>query len=140
GYAQQNLSSETFTDARSTNWVDNMKGKVPGMTFTSSSSGPMNSTQVVLRGNRSMNANNNGALIVVDGIPINSSTSSSTNSSGYLSAHAPEDCEGGLKDLNPEDSEGVSVLIGAGATAVYGSRDAKGAIMITTQAGKKNQG
>lgn len=140
GYAQQNLSSETFTDARSTNWVDNMKGKVPGMTFTSSSSGPMNSTQVVLRGNRSMNANNNGALIVVDGIPINSSTSSSTNSSGYLSADSPVDFGGGLNDINPEDIESVSVLKGAGATALYGSRAANGAIMITTKSGKKNQG
>src|SRR5690606_17709332 len=139
GYAQQNLSSETFTDARSTNWVDNMKGKVPGMTFTSSSSGPMNSTQVVLRGNRSMNANNNGALIVVDGIPINSSTSSSTNSSGYLSADSPVDFGGGLNDINPEDIESVSVLKGAGATALYGSRAANGAIMVTTKSGKRSQ-
>ena len=54
GYSQQKLSNETFTDARSTNWVDNMKGKVPGMSFTSASSGPMSSTQVVLRGNRSV--------------------------------------------------------------------------------------
>src|SRR5690606_9212982 len=140
GYSQQKLSGETFTDARSNNWVDNMKGKVPGMTFTSSSSGPMNSTQVVLRGNRSMNANNNGALIVVDGIPINSSTSSSTNSSGYLSADSPVDFGGGLNDINTEDIESVSVLKGAGATALYGSRAANGAIMITTKSGKKNQG
>src|SRR5690606_27623716 len=125
---------------RSTNWVDNMKGKVPGMSFTSSSSGPMNSTQVVLRGNRSMNSNKNGALIVVDGIPINSSTSSSTNSSGYLSADSPVDFGGGLNDINPEDIESVSVLKGAGATALYGSRAANGAIMITTKSGKKNQG
>lgn len=140
GYAQQKLDNETFTDARSTNWVDNMKGKVPGMTFTSSNSGPMNSTQVVLRGNRSIDANDNGALIVVDGIPINSSTSSSTGSSGYLSADSPVDFGGGLNDINPEDIESVTVLKGAGATALYGSRAANGAIMITTKSGKKNQG
>lgn len=140
GYAQQKLDNETFTEARSNNWVDNMKGKVPGMTFTSSSSGPMNSTQVVLRGNRSMNANNNGALIVVDGIPINSSSSNSTESSGYLSDDSPVDFGGGMNDINPEDIESVTVLKGAGATALYGSRAANGAIMITTKSGKKNLG
>lgn len=140
GYSQQKLSNETFTDARSNNWVDNMKGKVPGMTFTSSSSGPMNSTQVVLRGNRSVNANANGALIVVDGIPINSGMSSSGEGNGYLSSDAPVDFGNGMSDINPEDIESVTVLKGAGATALYGSRAANGAIMITTKSGKKNQG
>src|SRR5690606_25661154 len=140
GYAQQNLSSETFTDARSTNWVDNMKGKVAGMSFTSSNSGPMNSTQVVLRGNRSIDSNANGALIVVDGIPINSNLNASTGSSGYLSADSPVDFGNGMSDINPEDIESVTVLKGAGATALYGSRAASGAIMITTKSGKKNQG
>lgn len=140
GYSQQKLSSETFTDARSNNWVDNMKGKVPGMTFTSASSGPMNSTQVVLRGNRSVNTNANGALIVVDGIPINSGMSSSGEGNGYLSSDAPVDFGNGMSDINPEDIESVTVLKGAGATALYGSRAANGAIMITTKSGKKNQG
>ncbi len=140
GYSQQKLSGETFTDARSNNWVDNMKGKVPGMTFTSSSSGPMNSTQVVLRGNRSVNTNANGALIVVDGIPINSGMSSSGEGNGYLSSDSPVDFGNGMSDINPEDIESVTVLKGAGATALYGSRAANGAIMITTKSGKKNQG
>ena len=140
GYSQQKLSNETFTDARSNNWVDNMKGKVPGMTFTSASSGPMNSTQVVLRGNRSVNTNANGALIVVDGIPINSGMSSSGEGNGYLSSDSPVDFGNGMSDINPEDIESVTVLKGAGATALYGSRAANGAIMITTKSGKKNQG
>lgn len=140
GYSQQKLSAETFTDARSNNWVDNMKGKVPGMSFTSSSSGPMNSTQVVLRGNRSVNTNANGALIVVDGVPINSSMSSSGEGNGYLSSDSPVDFGNGMSDINPEDIESVTVLKGAGATALYGSRAANGAIMITTKSGKKNQG
>jgi len=140
GYAQQKLSGENFTDARSNNWVDNMKGKVPGMTFTSSNSGPMNSTQVVLRGNRSIDTNANGALIVVDGIPISSGMSSSGESNGYLSTDSPVDFGNGMSDINPEDIESVTVLKGAGATALYGSRAANGAIMITTKSGKKNQG
>lgn len=140
GYAQQKLSGDTFTNARSNNWVDNMKGKVPGMTFTSSNSGPMNSTQVVLRGNRSIDTNANGALIVVDGIPINSGMAASTSSSGYLAADSPVDFGNGMSDINPEDIESVTVLKGAGATALYGSRAANGAIMITTKSGKKNQG
>ncbi len=140
GYSQQKLKGEDFTDARSNNWVDNMKGKVPGMTFTSASSGPMGSTQVVLRGNRSVNTNANGALIVVDGIPINSGMSSSGEGNGYLSSDSPVDFGNGMSDINPEDIESISVLKGAGATALYGSRAANGAIMITTKSGKKNQG
>jgi len=140
GYAQQKIEGDAFTTARSNNWVDNMKGKVAGMSFTSASSGPMNSTQVVLRGNRSINANNNGALIVVDGIPINTGLASSTSSSGYLSADSPVDFGSGLNDINPDDIENVTILKGAGATALYGSRAANGAIMITTKSGKKNQG
>ena len=140
GYSQQKLTNETFTDARSNNWVDNMKGKVPGMSFTSASSGPMGSTQVVLRGNRSVDSNKNGALIVVDGIPINSGMSSSGAGNGYLSTDSPVDFGNGMSDINPEDIESVTVLKGAGATALYGSRAANGAIMITTKSGKKSQG
>ncbi|UYW01006.1 SusC/RagA family TonB-linked outer membrane protein [Flavobacterium agricola] len=140
GYAQQKIEGDEFTTARSNNWVDNMKGKVAGMSFTSASSGPMNSTQVVLRGNRSINANNNGALIVVDGIPINTNMSASTASAGYLSADSPVDFGSGLSDINPDDIENVTILKGAGATALYGSRAANGAIMITTKSGKRNQG
>lgn len=140
GYSQQKLSGETFTDARSNNWVDNMKGKVPGMSFTSASSGPMGSTQIVLRGNRSVDANKNGALIVVDGIPINSGMSTSGTGNGYLAADSPVDFGNGMSDINPEDIESVTVLKGAGATALYGSRAANGAIMITTKSGKRSQG
>lgn len=140
GYAQQKLGAEDFTDARSNNWVDNMKGKVAGLTFTSASSGPMSSTQVVLRGNRSIDANANGALIVVDGIPINSGMVSSGESNGYLSTDSPVDFGNGMSDINPEDIESVTVLKGAGATALYGSRAANGAIMITTKSGKKGTG
>lgn len=140
GYSQQKLNADEFTNARSNNWVDNMKGKVAGMQFTSASSGPMSSTQVVLRGNRSIDPNLNGALIVVDGIPISSNMSSSTNSSGYLSSDSPVDFGNGMSDINPEDIESVTVLKGAGATALYGSRAANGAVMITTKSGKKSQG
>lgn len=140
GYAQQKLGAKDFTDSRSNNWVDNMKGKVAGMSFTSANSGPMSSTQVVLRGNRSIDANANGALIVVDGIPINSGMVSSGSNDGYLAADSPVDFGNGMSDINPEDIESVTVLKGAGATALYGSRAANGAIMITTKSGKKSTG
>ncbi|WP_246034250.1 SusC/RagA family TonB-linked outer membrane protein [Empedobacter tilapiae] len=140
GYSQQKLDGDDFTNARSNNWVDNMKGKVAGMEFISASSGPMNSTKVVLRGNRSVDLGANGALIVVDGIPINSDMSSSGEGNGYLSKDAPVDFGNGMSDINPDDIENVTVLKGAGATALYGSRAANGAIMITTKSGKKNQG
>ena len=85
--------------------------------------------------------NKNGALIVVDGIPINSGMSSSEASKRIpLAADSPVDFGNGMSDINPEDIESVTVLKGAGATALYGSRAANGAIMITTKSGKKSQG
>src|SRR5690606_21727978 len=74
------------------------------------------------------------------GIPINSGMSSSGEGNGYLSSDSPVDFGNGMSDINPEDIESVTVLKGAGATALYGSRAANGAIMITTKSGKKNQG
>jgi TonB-linked SusC/RagA family outer membrane protein len=144
GYATQNISSQQVNDARSNNWVGALSGKVAGLTLISPGSGPLNSTRVTLRGNTSLNPDGNFALIVLDGVPMNSGMTSSGVSSAYgagLGNDAPIDFGNGIADINPDDIESINVLKGASATALYGNRAANGALIITTKSGsRKNNG
>ncbi|MCP9753360.1 SusC/RagA family TonB-linked outer membrane protein [Ferruginibacter sp. HRS2-29] len=143
GYATQTLDSKAMNDARSNNWSDALNGKIAGVNLTSSGSGPVNSTRINLRGDVSLNPNNNSALIVVDGVPVNSdlTTSGVENAYGAGSGNdVPIDFGNGISNINPDDIESVTTLKGPGATALYGSRAANGAVLITTKSGaaKKN--
>lgn len=140
GFSQQTLNSEQLDNTRSNTWSDALKGKVAGMTMTSASSGPMNSTQIKLRGDRSLNTDNNGALVVVDGVVVNSTLWSSGAGDSYIGTDAPVDYGNGIADINPDDIESISVLKGPGAAALYGSRASNGVLMITTKSGKKDKG
>ncbi|GMQ27978.1 SusC/RagA family TonB-linked outer membrane protein [Algoriphagus confluentis] len=140
GYATQKIGSEDLLEARSNNWSDALRGKVAGLNILSAGSGPMNSSQISLRGNNSLNPNGNFALIVVDGVPMNSGLTSSGVSNAYgagSGSDVPVDFGNGIADLNPDDIENITVLKGASATALYGSRAANGALIITTKGGSK---
>ncbi|MBD8491027.1 SusC/RagA family TonB-linked outer membrane protein [Echinicola sp. CAU 1574] len=141
GYATQKVESEQLLDAKSNNWADALVGKVAGLNVLSSGSGPMNSTQISLRGDNSLNPNGNSALIVLDGVPMNSGLTSSGVSNAYGAGSGndvPIDFGNGIADINPDDIENITVLKGASATALYGSRAANGALVITTKSGNKN--
>jgi len=144
GYAVSTISSKQMTDAASSNWVDAMKGKVAGLNITQASSGPLNTARITLRGDQSLDPTKNEALIVVDGIPMVNGRFSSgvTDAYGAGSSGAdkdvPVDFGNGLGDINPDDIESISVLKGAAATALYGSRAGNGALIITTKSGKRN--
>lgn len=141
GYATQNIDSQELLDARSNNWSDALRGKVAGLNVLSAGSGPMNSSQVSLRGNNSLNPNGNFALIVVDGVPMNSGLTSSGVGNAYSAGSGndvPVDFGNGIADINPDDIENITVLKGASATALYGSRAANGALIITTKGGSRN--
>lgn len=148
GYAVSTVKGEDLTEAMPTNWSDALKGKVAGLNLTQPGSGPLNSTRINLRGDRSFDANKNEALIVVDGIPmINSSGKASSGvNDAYgagvsgLDKDIPIDFGNGLSDINPDDIESVTVLKGAAATALYGSRAGNGALIITTKKGTKRAG
>lgn len=145
GFSAQEIGSEDVNDARSNNWSSALSGKVAGLQLLSSGSGPINSTRVTLRGDISLNPNNNNALIVVDGVPMsnrNMSTSGVDNAYGAGSGNdVPIDFGNGIGDINPDDIESITVLKGPGATALYGSRAGNGALLITTKSGsRKNQG
>lgn len=130
GYATQSIESEDITKTPTANFTSNLSGKVAGLSIkTSGNVG--GSVDVTLRGYRSMSGNNQ-VLFVVDGAPMINS-SSAINTSG-LSV----DTGNTISDINPEDIAEVNVLKGAAATALYGSRAANGAIIITTKKGKRS--
>lgn len=142
GYSVTKVGNEDITKAQSNNWLSNLNGRVAGLVMNSANTGPISSMRVTLRGDHSLNYGNNEALFVIDGIPVRSGTTATTSSSSYTNSGAdfPVDYGNGASDLNPEDIATVTVLKGPAATALYGSRAANGAIVITTKSGRKNKG
>lgn len=135
GYATTTVSGESLTQATPNNWTDALSGKVAGLNMVKSGGGPGGSNKIILRGENSLNGDSE-ALIVVDGVVLGGSNrQTGTGSTAYLQSESPVDFGSGLNDINPEDIESVSVLKGPGATALYGSRGANGAIIITTKSG-----
>jgi TonB-linked SusC/RagA family outer membrane protein len=132
-YAAQEVKAEDLTRTRDVNFVNGLSGKVAGLNITQSNT-MGGSTNVVMRGYKSLTGNNQ-ALFVIDGIPI---SNANTNSSGQTQGQGGFDYGSAAADVNPDDIESVNVLKGAAATALYGSRAANGVIMITTKKGKKN--
>lgn len=137
GYATQTVSGDDITATMPTNWSQALQGQVAGLSVISAG-GPLSSTQINLRGNVSMNMDGNGALIVVDGVPLSSPMNNPGGSYGAGgNSEGSVDFGNGFSDLNPDDIESVQVLKGASASALYGARAANGVIMVTTKSGKK---
>ncbi|MCU0339879.1 MAG: SusC/RagA family TonB-linked outer membrane protein [Spirosomaceae bacterium] len=132
-YATQQIATKTFSQARELNVANSLAGRVAGLDIARSSSGLGGSTRVVLRGDRSITGNN-GALIVIDGVPMDNSNFSPGNANGG------RDGGDGLSSVNPDDIESMNVLRGAAATALYGARAANGALIINTKKGAARKG
>ena len=137
GYSTQTVSGDDITATMPTNWSQALQGQVAGLNVVSAG-GPLSSTQINLRGNVSMNMDGNGALIVVDGMPLSSPMNNPGGSYGAGgNSEGSVDYGNGFSDLNPDDIESIQVLKGASASALYGARAANGVIMVTTKSGKK---
>ena len=135
GYAIQEVKGESLVEARETNLANALSGKISGVQVIRSSNGPGGSSKIQLRGANSVTGTNQ-PLIVVDGVPMDNFTGASNNDIDNPSM----DMGNGLSDINPEDIESMSVLKGASAAALYGSRAGNGVILITTKKGKENPG
>lgn len=135
GYAVQEIKGASVVEAREPNMVNALSGKITGLQIVKSSNGPAGSSKIVLRGYSSLTGDNQ-PLIVVDGTPLDNFTGSSNE--GFWAPEA--DLGNGIADINPEDIETLSVLKGASAAALYGSRAGNGVILITTKTGKSNKG
>ncbi len=137
GYNVQQIQAKEINEVKSVNFLDNITAKVAGVTITQGASGVGSTSKIIIRGESSF-ANNN-PLFVVDGIPINNS------SIVPRSVEAPSSFQGidfgnGAMDINPDDIASVSVLKGAAAAALYGSRAANGVILINTKDGSDTEG
>ena len=135
GTAQQQVSGAEISEARETNIVNALSGKVSGVTITNA--GPQGgSSRIVIRGASSISGNNQ-PLFVVDGVPIdNSDVGGATTGRGF----GGFDYGNAAQDLNPNDIASINVLKGPNAAALYGSRAANGAIIITTKTGRNAPG
>lgn len=130
GYAVQELKSKDISEAKETNLVNALAGKVAGVNITNSQ-GDMGSSRIIIRGETSI-AGNNQPLFVVDGIPVDNSQ--------LLGIKGSRDFANAISDINSEDIESLSVLKGPNAAALYGSRAAAGVILIKTKTGKNKKG
>lgn len=130
GYSAQNISAADLTRAQDNNILNDLSGKVAGLRITGSQ-GDLGSSRIVIRGETSI-AGENQPLFVVDGIPVDNSQLNSQN--------VGRDFKNAIADLNPEDIDNITVLKGPNASALYGSRAAHGAIIITTKTGKSQKG
>lgn len=135
GYAMQELKGDALLDSRESNIANALSGKVSGLQVVRSSGSVGGSSKIVLRGANSLTGSNQ-PLVVVDGTPMDNFTGGVDDAWG----NSGTDMGNGLSDINPEDIESMSVLKGASAAALYGSRAGNGVILITTKSGKKNDG
>lgn len=131
GYSAQSVSAEQVGTVPTGNFVNNLSGKVAGLNVTNGTNFG-GSTNVVLRGFKSI-LGDNQALFVVDGVPI---LNNNVNSADQKSGRGGYDYGNAASDINPNNIAEINVLKGAAATALYGSRAQNGAIIITTKKGK----
>ena len=134
GYSATSLDGEEIAEVRTNDIMSGLAGKVAGVQISTTSSDPGASNSVIIRGVSSLNGSNQ-PLYVIDGVPM-------TNSSVYSSdgLNNGYDFGNGANAVNPDDVENMTILKGAAATALYGSRAANGVILITTKSGKKQNG
>lgn len=137
GYAVTELKGDDLLAANTINPVASLQGKVAGVDIKGSDGGLFGGTKIQIRGASTLGTNNQ-PIYVVDGVILNNDISGE-GSVEWGNSNA-NDYGNILKNLNPDDFESVSVLKGAAATALYGSRGLNGAVVITTKGGKAFQG
>ena len=128
GTSQQSISTDALTRTQTPNVIQNMSGKVSGVTIQQSGN-IGGSARIVIRGQGSL-LGNNQPLFIVDGIPISNAGFSTA------SAYGGRDYGNALSDLTADNIASMTVLKGPNAAAIYGSRASNGAVVINTKSGK----
>lgn len=136
-YATQQIKSDDLMKVQDPNLVNGLDGKISGVTITPGAGGAGGASKILLRGNKSIQGNND-PLIVVDGVPMNNSRRSEVDGMNLATTASTEGGDA-LSQINPDDIESINVLKGANAAALYGSRAANGVLMITTKKGKEGK-
>lgn len=136
GYAMTEVGGEELVKTNTVNPVLALQGKAAGVSIGSSDGGLFGNSKIQIRGVSSLNSSNNQPIFVIDGVILDNNTSN--NSPDWASSS--DDYGNILKNLNPDDYESVSVLKGAAATALYGSRGINGVVLIQTKDGSNATG
>jgi TonB-linked SusC/RagA family outer membrane protein len=137
GYSVTEVKGDELTTGKEVNFADELVGKVAGVNVSSISGGPASAVNINIRGAASLSGANQ-PLYVINGVPMNNIDNTeivglSMNSGGQYS-NSPDQGDG-IGNINPDDIETISVLKGAAAAALYGSRAKYGVILITTKSG-----
>jgi TonB-linked SusC/RagA family outer membrane protein len=131
GTSESKVDVQELNDNRTTNVMSSLEGQVAGLNIGTPTAGAGSSTRIRLRGQSGFNGVANSPLIVLNGLPFNQDASSANG-------NASQDFGDALAQINQDDIESMTVLKGAPAAALYGSRASNGAIIITTKSGAKN--
>lgn len=137
GYAVQDVKGDQLNKVITTNVATALSGKIAGVDVSIPATGAGGSTRVIIRGISSIGENNQ-PLYIVDGVPIDN-TGLSNDSSATSKWFDGRDSGDGISSINPNDIESLTVLKGAAAAALYGSRALNGVILITTKKGSKGK-
>ena len=146
GYAVQEVDGEDLSNAQETNIVNTLQGKVAGIQIQGSPSSIGGSSRITIRGSNSF-LGSNQPLFVIDGVPVDNSNFATNSTQRGFGANEdgtrdrdPYDYGNTAQDIDPESIQSMSVLKGAAASALYGTRGANGVILITTKDGSGRQG
>ena len=131
GYAASTVAIDEITKNRTTNVMTSLEGKIAGLNIAPPAAGAGASNRIRLRGQSGYAGGTNSPLIVINGLPMDQGPRSAEGQPGM-------DQGDNLQQINPDDIESMTVLKGATAAALYGSRASNGAIIITTKSGSKN--
>ncbi len=137
GYVVQSLDSKGVTEVKAVNFLDNLTGKLAGVTINQGATGVGSSSKITIRGEASFS--NNNPLFIVDGVPINNNSVFNFTNEAAAGFQAI-DFGNGAMEVNPDDIAAVSVLKGPSAAALYGTRASNGVIVIATKSGKSSKG
>lgn len=136
-YSVSEVKGTEFTQARETNVANALTGKIAGVNATGMATGPGGSSRVIIRGNGSLNGNNQ-PLYVINGMPMDNSIPGGGTAADGNGMNV--DRGDGIGGINPDDIESISVLKGGPAAALYGARASNGVILITTKKGRGQKG
>lgn len=142
GYAVTKIDGEEISKTAPGNWVNALSGKVPGLNISKAGAGPGGSVRITLRGQNSLDLDKGEPLLVIDGVPVSSGMIGNNGQSYGATGNTetPVDYGNALSEINPDDIKEVVVLRGPSAAALYGSRGASGAILITTKSNADTKG
>ena len=136
GYSVTELNADELMKNKNTNVVNSLAGKVPGVNITQFSGSAGAGASITIRGgNSTSEGRQNQPLFVVDGVIYDNTTTVTGNTGTDGLSRSNTTFSNRVMDINPEDVASMSVLKGAAAAALYGSRAADGVVIITTKKG-----